>query len=145
MSFSFILVTWFSVVFGDEVTKILCNSLFLYHFCLACLALITENIVQKITQLTWGKREKNEVTKMKRNKHWSLIFIFSFNFPLLLVDKDIQHNTYDYSWMDEPKSRIDKQVHFSGIGIFPHANNLESQDFTLVLISFRGIKPNYLK
>ena len=32
-----ILVTWFLVVFGDEVTKILCNSLFIFHFVLSVL------------------------------------------------------------------------------------------------------------
>ena len=53
-------VTLFLVDFGDEVTKILCNSLF--SFGLAHLALLTENIVQKITRPKWRKT-KNEVTK----------------------------------------------------------------------------------
>ena len=53
-----ILVTWFLVVFGDKVMKILRNSLFYFSFCLARLALQTENIIQKITQLKWRKIQK---------------------------------------------------------------------------------------
>ena len=41
-----ILVTWFLVIFGDEVTKILRNFVY-FSFCLARLALQTESIVQK--------------------------------------------------------------------------------------------------
>ena len=37
-------------VFGDKVTKILRNCLFIFPFLLAHLALQTENIAQKITQ-----------------------------------------------------------------------------------------------
>ena len=62
-SFRFILVTWFLVVFGDEVTKILRNSLFIYHFCLAFFALQTENIIQKITLPMWRKCEKTKLPK----------------------------------------------------------------------------------
>ena len=56
-----ILVTWFLVVFGDEVTKILRNSLF--SFRLAHLALQMEKIVQKITQPK-RRKTKIEVTKI---------------------------------------------------------------------------------
>ena len=44
-----------NLVFGCfwyNVTKILRNSLFIYHFRLACLALQSENIIQNITQPT---------------------------------------------------------------------------------------------
>ena len=52
----------FFYVFGDEVTKILLNSLFIFSFYLA-LTLQTENIVQKIMQPKWQKT-KNKVTKI---------------------------------------------------------------------------------
>ena len=49
-----ILVTWFLVVFGDAVTKILRNSLFFISSCPSCLANgkhHTENHATKVTKL----------------------------------------------------------------------------------------------
>ena len=56
-----IMKTLFLVAFGNKVTKMLRNSLFL--FLLAHLALQTENIAQKITQAKWQKT-KYEVSKI---------------------------------------------------------------------------------
>ena len=54
-----ILVTLFLVVFGNEVTKILRNSLFSFH-----LALQTENLIQKVTQPK-AKLPKYEMSRAK--------------------------------------------------------------------------------
>ena len=43
------MVTLFLVVFGNEVTKILINSLFIFHFCLANGKCCTENHTTKVT------------------------------------------------------------------------------------------------
>ena len=45
----FILISWFLVVFGNKVTRILRNSLFIYNFHLACLALLSKKSKQTIT------------------------------------------------------------------------------------------------
>ena len=46
-----ILVTWFLIVFGDEVTKILRNSLFIFDFHIANGKHCTENHGTKVTKL----------------------------------------------------------------------------------------------
>ena len=42
-----VLVTWFLVVFGDEVTKILGNSLFIFRFVLPVLACKQKTLYRK--------------------------------------------------------------------------------------------------
>ena len=60
-----------NLVFGcfcDNVTKILRNSLFIYHFSLACLALQTGKHRTENHETYITKMRKNEVTNMKRNE-----------------------------------------------------------------------------
>ena len=43
-----ILVTWFLVVFGDGVTKILCDTLFIFHFVLPILPCKQKALYRKL-------------------------------------------------------------------------------------------------
>ena len=58
-----ILITSSLVLFGDKVTKILCNSLFMFHFVLPILPCKWKTLYRKSHNLTWWKT-KNEVTKI---------------------------------------------------------------------------------
>ena len=58
-----ILVTSFLVVFGKEVTKILCNSLFIFHFVLPIFPCKQKRLYRKSRNLT-DEKPKNEVTKI---------------------------------------------------------------------------------
>ena len=60
-----ILVAWFLVVFGDEVTKILCNSLFIFYFVLPVLPCKWKTSYRKSRNLfsflvTLSTKTKNE-------------------------------------------------------------------------------------
>ena len=51
----------FDLILGDEVKKILRNSLFIFHFVLPVLPCKRKKIVQKITQVT--KKPKTKLPK----------------------------------------------------------------------------------
>ena len=72
MSFHPILVTWFLVVFGDEVIKILCNSLFTFLLSKARQAK-QKFKVKKIMQTKMTKKY-NEVTKILNDPGINLTF-----------------------------------------------------------------------
>ena len=63
--FHSVLVTSLLVVFGDKVTKILRDSLFIFHF---VLPMQMENIAQNITRILSDKKTKTKPAKRYNEK-----------------------------------------------------------------------------
>ena len=81
-----IFVTWFLVVLGDKVTKILRNSLFIFHFVLPILPCKWKTLYRKSRNLS-DKKAKTMLQKMWWARHLSnaVSSLFAFLFAIRFI------------------------------------------------------------